>query len=100
MSKLPKDIVQRIEDTFADPEIQLKVIESLEALPQINVGQNQLRRGIVFLADGDYELFLKLRRSFLGDPRDLLVEANSRLENQDYWFGSPFEEMGPLKEPS
>ena len=98
MSELPEDIRCRIIETFSEPEIQLKVTESLENLRQINVGQDQLRRAIVFLADGDYERFKELRRSFLGDPRDSLCEANRRLVNRDYWFSTPFDDMGPVKD--
>jgi len=94
---LPEDLLLKIQQTFPDPEIQLKVIKSMEELHQINVGRNQLRRGIVFLANGDYDRFRMLRGTYLGDPRDLLVKANSMLENKDYWFGTSFDDMGPLK---
>ena len=95
---LPQDLTYRILETFNDPDIQAKVIQSLEKLGQVNVGKNQLRRAIVFLADGDYEYLNELRSSFMGDPRDLLVTANRKLANRDYWFSEPFDQMGELKE--
>ena len=96
-SELPKDLVHMIKKTFCEPEVRVKVTESLEKIGQTNVGKNQLRRAIVFLAAGDYERFLELRRSFMGDPRDLLMAANRKLVNRDYWFTTPFDQMGPVR---
>ena len=96
--ELPEDLACKIVESFSDPEIQREVTESLEKLGQINVGQNQLRRAIVFLSDGDYKRFKELRRTFMGDPRDLLRAANERLVIGDYWFSEPFDKMGPVKE--
>lgn len=99
MSRLPEDLKIRIGELFSDEETREAVSKSLDRLWDggINVGAAQLARAIVFLANGDIERFQELRRTFLGDPRDLLCEANSMLENSDYWFSEPFSEMGPLK---
>ena len=91
--ELPQDLTKRILADFKSASEQEEVIRSLVELGQLNVGRDQLRRGIVYLADGDYEEFKKLRKSFLGDPRDLLVKANRKTGDPDYWFSRPFEEM-------
>ncbi len=102
MSHLPEDLLARIDADFADLETRKQIIESLEKLWNggINVGPGQLARAIVFLADGDFDEFKTLRKTFCGDPRDLLLAANRRLQNQEYWFSAPFSEMGPLKDES
>ena len=97
-NELPKDLTKRIYEDFESPLEQEKVILSLVELKQINVGRDQLRRGIVFLADGDYEEFKKLRKSFRGDPRQLLIEANRKAGDPDYWFSRPFSEMEKKKD--
>ena len=97
MNELPEDLVIKIGETFSDLEERQKVTESLESLTKKNVGLNQLRRAIVFLSDGDYHRFEELLRSFMGDPRDLLCAANGRLLIKDYWFSTPFDDMGPFK---
>ena len=94
---LPVDLTKRIREDFESPIEQEKVIRSLVKLEQINVGRDQLRRGIVFLADGDYKEFEKLRKSFCGDPRNLLVKANRKSGDPEYWFSRPFEEMQEAK---
>lgn len=100
MSLLPGDVVAKIDTDFSDESVREKVKSSLEELwsRSLNVGPEQLARGIVFLADGDYEEFKDLRTNFCGDPRDLLRIANGKLQNNAYWFSLPFDRMGPLKE--
>ncbi len=99
MTRLPKDLQDRIEVAFVDEETRRAVSTSLDKLWDggINVGAAQLARAIVFLADGDVDKFWELRSRFMGDPRDLLCAANARLVNNEYWFSEPFSEMGPLK---
>ena len=97
MNDLPEDITQRVLADFECPIEQEKVLNSLVELQQLNVGRNQLRRAIVFLARGDYEKFMELRKSFLGDPRDLLCEANRSSGDPDYWFSVPFDRMKRAK---
>ncbi len=95
-SSLPDDLFERIHQTFDGPSTRAEVVSSLESLGRTNVGQDELRRAIVFLADGDYESFQNLRSTFLGDPRDLLREAKKKLPPGDYWFNRPFSEL-PLQ---
>ena len=101
MLRLPADLQERISKQYRDEEIRLAISNSLDKLWDggINVGAPQLDRAIIFLANGDLEKFWKLRNTFLGDPRDLLCEANARLINSGYWFTQPFSEMGELKIP-
>lgn len=99
MSRLPTDLQEKVRELFSDANIRGELFESLEQLwdERINVGAAQLARAIVFLSDGDIEQFRELRRTFMGDPRDVLMTANSRLQKSEYWFSEPFSEMGPLK---
>ena len=98
MTNLPDDLLAKIDELFDRDRDRDQVRNSLETLWDggLNVGPEQLARAIVFLSDGDFERFQKLRSSFMGDPRDLLAHANSKLQNSDYWFSSPFSEMGPI----
>ena len=98
MKKLPSDLLAKIDELFADSQDRELVRNSLETLWDggINVGAPQLARAIVFISNGDIARFHKLRASLMGDPRDLLVHANSMLQNSDYWFSEPFSAMGPL----
>lgn len=100
MSRLPPDLVARIERDFAREDLRIAIDASLDSLWDggINVGAAQLARAIVFLADGDMERFEELRADFCGDPRDLLMNANSKLVNRRYWFSEPFDQMGPLRD--
>ena len=103
MTRLPVDLQNKIDELFSDDDIRQSISASLDELwdRSINVGTAQLARAIVFLSEGDQDKFLELRGNFMGDPRDLLVAANARLENSKYWFSEPFSKMGPLKiEPS
>lgn len=99
MTILPTDLSQKIHEQFSSKPTCKELSDSLEKLwdENINVGAEQLARAIIFLADGNYDLFWELRRTFLGDPRDLLCEANSKLQNSGYWFSKPYSEMGPLR---
>lgn len=99
MTRLPVDLQTKIRELFSEDDRQ-DVSESLDKLWDggINVGAAQLARAIVFLSDGNQDRFWKLRRRFMEDPRDLLVEANSKLQNRKHWFSEPYSEMGPLKE--
>lgn len=98
-ASLPDDLIARVDQDFIDPDVRQEVKVSLEELwsKALNVGAEQLARAIVFLAEGDLEEFQTLSRTFCGDPRDLLVKANRRQQNVDYWFSTPFSEMGPVK---
>ena len=99
MTRLPIDLKDKICELFGDDDIRCEVSESLEQLwdQSVNVGVAQLARAIVFLSNGDIERFWELRRTFMGDPRDLLCAANARLEKSEYWFSEPFSEMGAPK---
>ena len=102
MTRLPADLQDKIRSLFNDEAVRFEVSKSLDQLWDggINVGAAQLARAIVFLSNGNNERFWELRRRFMGDPRDLLCEANSHLENSKYWFSQPYSEMGPLKADS
>ena len=101
MLRLPADLQERISEQYCDEETRLAMSNSLDKLWDggINVGAPQLARAIIFLANGDLEKFWKLRNTFLGDPRDLLCEANAHLIHSEYWFTQPLSEMGELKIP-
>ena len=94
MGTLPQDIEARILADFPDETTRDSVQESLERLQDetLNVGPLQLTRAILVLADGDYSEFLELRRTFRGDPRDVLMEAKAVLRDPGRWFTEPFED--------
>ena len=98
MTESPDDLIDMIDRSHPDESDRRFVADSLRRLwgGGINVGAEQLARAIVFLANGDLMRFKQLRQSFMGDPRDLLIHANSRSQNRDYWFSKPYWEMGPL----
>ena len=98
MTNLPDDLLAKIDELFENNRDRSLIRSSLETLWDggINVGPAQLARALVFISNGDIERFNNLRASFMGDPRDLLVHANSMLQNRDYWFSKSFSEMGPL----
>ncbi|MEM7386384.1 MAG: hypothetical protein AAF514_15695, partial [Verrucomicrobiota bacterium] len=76
-----------------------EIVASINRLysESLNVGPDQLARAIVFLSDGNFKEFARLRSTFLGDPRDVLLEANKKLVRRNYWFSEPFSEMGPVQ---
>ena len=94
MGRLPQDIVARIRADFPVKATRASVEASLERLQDetLNVGPLQLARAILVIADGDYSEFLELRRTFRGDPRDVLMEANAVRGDRRYWFTEPFED--------
>ena len=70
MTRLPPDLLGRIQDQFVDDDTRRAVSISLARLWDggINVGAAQLARAIVFLADGDADKFWELRSRFMGIP--------------------------------
>jgi hypothetical protein len=93
MVKLPKDILNRIEKDYKAKHKQKYVIEKLSTLycTYINVGVDQLIRSILILADGKAEEIDKIFESnFYGDPRDLIMNAMSKTNNETHYGINPF----------
>lgn len=85
---LPKDISQRIEQTFSslvEREYVTSQLNSLWAM-DLNVGADQLARCILILTDGKFEIFREIfNTNFYGDPRDLIMNAMEKSGNKTHW---------------
>ena len=93
MQKLPKDIIDKIEQTYSLEQREL-VIEKLGSLweTELNVGEEQLARSILIIADGDMRKVEEIfETKFYRDPRDLIMYAASLSENKTYYGIEPFE---------
>ena len=78
MHKLPHDISIQIKRDFENRQDVAYVTERLMSIneKEINVGREQLARGILILAKGSVAIINELFDSgFCGDPRDLLMQA-------------------------
>lgn len=84
---LPEDIVKEINHQFPSKRDNKEVVEILSSIlrKDINVGEEQLARGILIIADGDLDKIKQIFSSnFYGDPRDLLMEAHSISSESHY----------------
>jgi len=78
MQELPHDISIQIKRDFENRQDVAYVTEKLMSIneKEINVGREQLARGILILAKGSVAIINELFDSgFCGDPRDLLMQA-------------------------
>ena len=92
MEKLPKDILARIKMDYKTGKSEKYVKEKLSTLffTYIGVSVHQLMRGILIIANGKIEEIDKIFESnFHGDPRDLLMYANS-IDNKTHYGINPF----------
>ncbi|AIM37863.1 hypothetical protein KO02_15090 [Sphingobacterium sp. ML3W] len=93
MTLLPEDINTRISQLFPSSTDRQRVIELLKSLwvTPLNVGADQLARSILVLSDGQLSevehIFLT---HFSGDPRDIIIQAESKIGNPGYYFNQPF----------
>ena len=85
MSNLPNDLIQKIDADFADADVRASVKASLDSLwdRSLNVGPEELSRAIVFLVEGNYDEFQEVRKTFYGDPRDVLLAASKKARRSD-----------------
>jgi hypothetical protein len=90
---LPADIKKRINFLFTSAEDQQeveKLLLSLWTIP-LNVGEEQLARSILVLSDGKLASIRNLFSSnFSGDPRDVIMNAEAKMNNPGHYFVDPF----------
>ena len=94
MYTLPKDILQKVEQTYVEVDRE-SVISKLLSLWEANlsVGAEQLARSILIVADGKFDTFESVFKSiFQGDPRDVILIAMEKSENKTHYGNRPFEE--------
>lgn len=97
MLPIPRDIIETTNRLFNNAEDAYEAHTLLATLwtRGLNVGPAQLARSILYLSGGD---ITKLRQifelHFYGDPRDVIMDAESKAGNPGHYFIPPFDEMG------
>lgn len=93
MTSLPEDITSKIAQLFhsaADRQQVQELLLTLWTIP-LNVGADQLARGILILSNGQMEEVEKILASnFYGDPRDVIVNAEIKDGKPGHYFNPPF----------
>lgn len=92
--ELPQDITNKINTLFTLEANRLQATQLLEALwtESLTVGPAQLARSILILSNGDLQKLRELKKSYRGDPRDIIMEAEGVLGNPGHYFIEPFED--------
>ena len=96
MNGLPDDINKKVESFFVDLDDRQKVKELLISLWKmpLNVGPDQLARSILVLAEDDIDLLKGIfEDQFEGDPRDIILTAESKIGYPGHYFIPTFEEI-------
>jgi hypothetical protein len=93
-NRLPKDVLQKAALLFPDESEKKEVIKALSQLYDrpLNVGAEQLARSVLVVTDGDMDAFRTMISDLGGDPRDVIVEAESKQRNPGHAFNTPFED--------
>jgi hypothetical protein len=93
-NRLPEDVLQKAALLFPDESEEKEVIHALSQLYDrpLNVGAEQLARSVLVVTDGDMDAFRTMIRDLGGDPRDVIVEAESKLGYPGHAFNTPFED--------
>ena len=85
--KIAKDIVDEIESKLLGDQRTQELLKLCEDIYQrnFNVGHDQLLRSMLMVSKFDAEKFKEIIDSnFLGDPRDVLVSAQTQNESINY----------------
>ena len=91
---MQKDIIEKIEQDFAEPELVLRILESVESKSG-EVLPDRICRSMIYLARGDIERLTHYIELFFQDYRDLLWQAEYEdPEVHKYDFNRTFYELG------
>ena len=85
--KIAKDIVDEIESKLLGDQRTQELLKLCKDIYQrnFNVGHDQLLRSMLMVSKFDAEKFKEIIDSnFLGDPRDVLVSAQTQNESINY----------------
>jgi hypothetical protein len=102
MMRLPEDIKNKIDQHFFSSSARQRVTELLESLwtLPLNVGPDQLARSILILSNGQIsEVENIFSTSFLGDPRDVIMQAENKIGHPRQYFIHPFIENNVNEPP-
>jgi len=92
-TEVPRDILQRVAEDFADPTESSEVLDFISNrhvdTRALNVGASQFCRAILVLADGDLTE-LKRLASLPKDPRDIIHDGEAKLGHPKHYFVLPF----------
>jgi hypothetical protein len=93
-NRLPQEVYQKAALLFPDETDLQEVVTALSQLYErpLNVGAEQLARSVLVVTDGDLDAFRTLIRDLGGDPRDVIVEAEGKLNNPGHAFNTPLED--------
>ena len=93
---LPADIERKIDRLFVEPRGNQEVKKRIARLwtTSLNVGADQLARSILTISGGDLQKLKGIfEQHFYGDPRDVILAAESLLGNPGHYFVPTFEEI-------
>lgn len=85
--KIPKDILEKIEEMFPDPNEQTRVKTIIASYwkQHLNVGAAQLARAALVLSAEKVAVLEQISEDFWGDPRDVLMSAETVLGNPGHY---------------
>jgi hypothetical protein len=99
---LPTDIKNRIDKLFPSAADRQEVERLLISLwtKSLNVGEEQLARSILVLSDGKVSEVKNIFNSnFMGDPRDVIMSAEAKVDNSGHYFVDPFFDIDIIEPP-
>lgn len=99
---LPIDIKNRLDKLFpvaSDRQEVERLLLSLWAT-SLNVGEEQLARSILVLSDGNVSEVQNIFNSgFMGDPREVIMSAEAKVDNPGHYFIDPFFDTDIIEPP-
>ena len=92
--QLPGDIENKIDQEYPARPQNARAKELITGLwsDSLNVGPDQLARAMLVLADGDLERLATLKKDYMGDPRDVIMNAEAKAGFPGHYFTDPFKD--------
>ncbi len=90
-NNIPPDILHKIDEMFPDKASNEKALNSIRKIfeeENWGVGQAQLARSVLFLADGKLPELQNIMTTI--EPRDTILQAEIKAGNHGHYFTKPF----------
>jgi hypothetical protein len=93
-SILNSDIIKKINADFKKEEVDEVIAIALDMFENISVvGGAQFVRSLLYLANGNLNVFKETIKRAKADPRDIVSEAEDMAGNQGHYFISSFDDI-------